>query len=587
MIVNNTRFQGISPYAPTATVATMPVVFRATKAVSLFDNLTLDQAQAVVTSRKDANADINIAFYNGDHWQGGAAWTGPSLSANTNPLSDATMAAIQKSFVSRNAISEITGRHVAGVLGREIHWKLTVARPLPMIKVVDKLTGKEREERALPSDEEQALIDEAEALLVKWLNKRGVARIMQSMVAAFLNTKRAVMRVYVPPDLRDDDGNLPPGDMEQTIDYIYPQHLGHNDDKLVLQFPFATVYTQKSSQRQVGVYTYKEVDEFAELMGAEATEEERAELTYLDEAGMTVLRVINKEGNVEDPVTMPLGGRLTMFEATRPWLVTPQIVSLQKLLNMSLTMMQRNAVVAGFLERVFSNVDWPGKWVDDPSEPAGKRFVPDELVIGPNVNTHIRGIKIKDKDNNTSFATPEINYRDPVSPQTFVDTQAYTYTSILQESNQLHYAQVGGTVVSGESRKQAREAFKQDLQMSASLVEEVMRWLLELVLAMASYFAGRAGAFEGLRVYAQCRINTGPISPEDMRAAKEMKEATLWSRETAQSETGIEDVDAENARIAKEQAELAESEAANLKAAQRMLDANEPDEEPVTEKELA
>jgi hypothetical protein len=536
----------------------------------LFDELTLTQAQEIVNSRKNDQTAINLDFYNGDHWQNGSGWVGPKAGSSGDPVGDATLSAIEKAFVSRNAIKEVVGRHVAGVLGRTVHWKFTLKRDLPLVTIKDETTGIERREKELPLPDEQALINEAEALLVQWWDKRGIAGILQTMTASVLNSKRGVLRLFVPPDLRDDFGNLPTADLETTLDYIYLQHLGANDDTLTLEFPYATVYTEKKSRRRIGVYIYSEVDEL--IGGASSQNRDRAEMTYLNSEGLTVLRIVDAKGNVDDSVAMPLGGHLTISEMTRPWLITPQIVSQQKLLNLTMTMKQRNTVLGGFLERIFSNVDWPGQDVPDPTTPTGKRWVPEPLKVGAGVMTNLLGFEMEDEDGVKTRLNPSVSYRDPVDTSTFITTEESAYEAILQEANQLHYAQAADTQISGESRKQAREAFKQDLQMSASLLQEQIRWLLETVLSMASYFAGRPSQFEGLRVYVQCRIDSGPISADEMRVAVEMKDAEVWSQETTQSQTGIEDVDAENARIAQEQVKRSAIDAANMAAAQKLLD---------------
>ena len=558
----------------TFVTAEPPSEVSTSRATQLFDELTLKQAQAIVGMRKDGQAEINLAYLRGDHWQNGAGWVGPRLTAISAEADQATMTEIEKQFVSRNVVAEVTRRQVAGVLGRQLHWKLTVTRELAETVETDPETGIIKIVKEMPTQQEQALINEAEAALVAWWDERAAHTALEQMDAAALNTKRGVLRLYVPPDLRDSSGNLPGADLNTCMNYIYLQHLGTNQDSLDIQFPSATVYTHKSSQRKIGVFTYQEQDELVE--GSAATQAEKAELTYLDDAGNTILRVVDNTGNVEEPMVMPLGGRLTMFEMTRPMLITPQVISLQKLLNLSLTMKERNAIVGGFLERIFFNVKWPGTY-KDPKNKREEDFIPADIAVGAGVMVNLQGMVVEDKNGNKVVANPSVNYRDPVSPVTFIATEDSAYKGILQETNQLHYLIAGDASSSGESRIQAREAFTQDLHMSASKIEDGARWLLETVLAEASFFAGRAGAFEGLRAYVQAKVDAGPIGPDEMRAAREMKDAELWSTETAQSATGIEDVDAENARIAKERAERAAVDAKNMLAAQKLIDQQNSD----------
>lgn len=543
---------------PAPAVITQPMGFEGTPfRPVVFDRYSLRKAQAIVNARQFEQAAINLKFLAGDHWQDATGWVGPIAGDATDPVGEATLKAIEAAFVSRNAIAEITGRHVGGVMGRELHWKFTVSRPLEPVERVDEVTGETIVEDGQPDEGEQELIDEAETLLVEWWDRRNVPKTFKEALAAALNTKRGVLRIFVPPGMRDEQGNLPPGDLRQCLEYIWIEHLGSNEDTLELELPSATVYTDKKTRRQIGVMTYREQEDTPdqETVGGNGAGEERAELTYLASDGQTVLRVINQEGDVEEPLVLPLGGRLLMHELTRPWLVTPQIVSQQKLLNLSMTMKQRNAVVGGFLERIFLNVNWPGKWV---GEGDNKRFVPEPVRVGPGHLTALQGNEVlDDKGDVVGVGTPNVLYRNPVSPDTFIATENSAYLAILQEANQLHYALAGDAAVSGESRKQARDAYERDLHLSGGAVETAVRWALETVLALAACLAGRAGDFDGLRAYVQARIDSGPVSAEDRRSTKEMVEGELLSRESGMSEIGVEDVDAEQQRIDKERARRA------------------------------
>lgn len=504
-----------------------------------FDDYDLKKATEVVSGRFDAQAAINLAFYNGDHFQGGEGWIGPRRTLD-DALYQASMKEIERGFISHNVIAEVTSRHVSGVLGRELHWAFTVKRELESVQVTDPVTGELVMREGEPTDEEKALIAEAEAALVAWWDKREIPEILQNMLAGALNIKRAPLRLHVPPGLRDQSGNLPPGDLAACLDMIWLQHLGTDEDTLNQQVPSATVYTDKNTRRDVGIFTYKDADKDA------------AELSYVGDDGQTVLRIIGAEGAESAPLLLPLGGRLTLYELTRSCLITPQIVSQQKALNMAMSMKQRNAVMGGFLERVLLNVKWPSKTTTNADGSTTETPLP--LNVGPGTTNSFQGAEFTDENGNVRVANPSISYRDPVSPLTFIQTEDSIYLSMLQEAQQLHYALAGDAVVSGESRKQARDAFHKDLQFSAGKVEAAARWALETVLAMASFFANQPGRFEVLRAMVQAHVDSGPISAEEMTVAADMYDRGVWAKETAQSETGIEDVDAENARIDQEQA---------------------------------
>lgn len=524
---------------------------------SIFDSYDLKRATEIITSRQDAKATTNLTFYNGDHWQGGDAWTGPRPLA-ADRFFAVKMAAIEAAQVTRNVIGELCSRHTSGVLGRELHWGFTPDRDLGTVEELDPTTGETISKDGDPTEQEQALIGEAEAVLTAWWDKREVPEILQSMLDGALNIKRSPLRLHVPPGLRDASGNLPTLPLELSVDYIWLQHLGTNEDTLEQQMPSATVYTDKNTRRDIGVFTYKEEDA------------DFAELTYVDDEGMTVLRILNGDGDVGKPLLLPLGGRLTHYELTRKWLITPQIVSQQKALNKTKTMQGRNDDMGGFLERTYLGVKWP---VD--VDAAGVE-TPRPLNVGAGAMNILQPAEYIDSEGKIHFANPSVVYRDPVSPQTFIDSEQSMYLSMLQEGQQLHYALAGDAVVSGESRKQARDAFVKDLSYSAGKIEAATRWILETTLAMASYFAGTPGRYEGLRAYCEARIDGGPVSADELRVAIELVDAKLISVETGMSRVGVEDVDAEQSRIdmqsVKAAAQAATMASVALDEAQRRFD---------------
>lgn len=508
-----------------------------------FDTFNLTRAQKIIATRADDDAARNLKFLNGDHYQGGDGWSGP-MPKPTETGSTTTLAEIERAFVSRNAIGEVVGRHCAGILGRDCHWKFTPTRPLDPVEVPDPETGETTTKDGEPDDVEQALIAEAEQLLVQWWDKRSGQETLQSMVSALLATKRGVLRLYVPPGLRDKNGNIPAGDLAESLGRIWVQALNLNEDTLEFQMPSATVWTDKSTRSEIGVFTYKTTDtETGE------PKDDEAELCYLDDVGNTVLRIVGKAD--EQMVVLPLGGRLTLFEATRQSLITPQIVSQQKLLNLAMTMKQHNVVLGGYLERILLNAQLPGQMERDAN--GVERFVPQPFYVGAGTTNALVGVKFTDANGNEQIATPSVVYRDPVPVDTFEATENAAYLAILQEAQQLHYALAGDAVVSGESRRQARDAFEKDLRLTAGKVEAAARWMLETALAMAAVFAGQPGRFDVLRADVRARVDSGPISADEIRTAQDMAGGLqLWSQEYAMSITGIEDVDAEFDRMEQE-----------------------------------
>jgi hypothetical protein len=110
---------------------------------------------------------------------------------------------------------------------------------------------------------------------------------------------------------------------------------------------------------------------------------------------------------------------------------------------------------------------------------------------------------------------------------------------------------------SGESRKQAAAEFLKSLNNTKAQIEAAGRWMLETALAMAAQFAGTPGKFAELRAVFQCRLDTGPVSADEQRLAIELKDAEIIDVETAMMRVNVDDVQLEQAKIAKRKAENA------------------------------
>lgn len=505
-----------------------------------FEEYSLDTVREIVNSRGDMNSLKALLFFNGDHWQGGHAWIGPRYPEG-HKLYTVMLSEVERTMISHNVIAEMVGRHVDGVLARELHWKLVLKETPPPVEEESPLGGEKITKPGEPSAEENNLIKEAQDALVEWWGKRNVTETLKHALAGLLCVRRSPLRFSIPPALRDEEGNLPfKPTLAEALDYLYLDHMGYDDDSLEQILPSCTVWVNRNSRQPIGLFYYKE------------GEEERAEITYIDEEGNTVLRLLSKEGDIGQAVALPLGGRILMYEMTRKALVTPQIMSQQKSLNKTLTMKDRNDTQGGYLERFLFNIKWPTKKVKN-SEGVEEE-VPDDMFSGPGTINSLQGATYQDETGVTRVMQPSVQFRDPVPATTFIESAEATYIGMLKEGNQLHHATTDADV-SGESRKQARESYIKDLQSSAGTVEEAVVWLLETALTEAAILSNQAGRYDGLRAYAQCKIDPGPVSPDDLRVAAEMLDRGLWDWETAVSATGVDDVDTIKQRLAVERAE--------------------------------
>lgn len=513
-----------------------------------YATLTIQEAKKLIPDAAAAWLKANRAYRDGDHWQRGAGWVGPQPDKN-----DAvTWGNIRKFFVSRQVIGELVSRHVDAVLGDRPQWTVQVARPL--------------EDDEEPTAEEQTLIDEAQAILEAFWDRRGAVTgdhdekvtpydAMTHALANALYFRRGVLRLFIPARFLDDQGRIPPAKLAAALDVVYLQSLEPQE---------GTVTLDRQTMEEAGVYIYK------------AGNEDRAEVVYISEAttgeddqqqpgGLTVFRVVAGREEEAEMAALDLGGRLTMYEVNVPLLVTEQVRSLQAQLNMNLTMMGRNTVMAGFLERIILNGQLPFH-VETDRETGQLIRVEDELKTGAGTTNVIAGVEYTDAAGNKHLANPSVIYRDPVPPDTFVKSETTLYGALLAEAKQTHALISGDAAASGESRIQARADFYNSLLPSAREVETALNWLLETVLKLAAVISGHSERFDTLTVAVQARINTGPLTSDERRVIIEMVEKGILSHKTALGMLGIPDVDAELEQIAQEQEEKSQRESATLAA---------------------
>ena len=496
----------------------------------VFDTLTLSQATSLIPALPWALAAT--AYVQGDHWQAGAGWVGPWPS-DLDTEAQAVRAEIARAFVAQNAIGEVVSRHTSGVIGREPAWGLTVRRPLKPGKA--------------PTRAEQALIDEAEAALTAWWDARMLLTTLQQLTDQLVTTGRATLRLFVPSGMRQDTGRVPPApDLESALGYLFV------DRPLVNA---ATEVTDPLTQHPGGITRYRAGATLIDPTGGV----DAVELTYTDDAGQTVLRIVRGD-TVGDGIggRWPMQGRLLAHTCTRDPLITESVIQLQRQLNLAHTMSGRNVVQGGFLERLILNGQLPGSWVDDPTAPIGpdgtrRRFVPAALKVGAGRTNFISGQPIRDQSGRvTGYTTPSAVYRDPVSTATFEERAQACYRAILGEAKQLHALISGDSTASGASRVQARADFAKSLMTTATQLQALIRWLIEASLSLAAIFAGTPGRYDSLRATATCHLDTGPLSAEERRLLGDEVDAGRLSLETFLALVGHEDVDAEMQRIAAE-----------------------------------
>lgn len=482
-----------------------------------------------------------------DQWAAGDGWTGPNPTDLDTGSPRDFLNLIEREFVSRNVLNEVITRHRDGVLGREPTWKFT------------REAGQAR------------LVKEAEEALTSWWDDSGIPGILQAAVRTLLfaserttakdapQPARSPLRLHIKARSIGADGRVP---RRSTLAEALA------DIGLHAAAPYAAGVLRNLDGDPIAThYTYADTDDQhrVEITGIARDLREagfKVPPGYPD--GHTVVLVTTRDFTPVEDAAYDLGGRLLMHELEREPLITSSAISQQKLINKAFTMMSHNMNVAGFTERTFLNAQMPGHWVDEHGERAsaehgGVRFIPDPLHVGAGASNFIAGLPSVGDDGITRYATPSLLYRDPVPPGAFVDTIAAAKLAVLEEAKQLHVALSGDGVASGASRIQAANDFVGSLEMTAVEVNRAVRWALETALSLASVLMGSPRKYDGLRPVAEARLSAVQPTSEDVEATINKRNAGLVSRETAMSEVGVEDVDAEVAKIESERAASAAS----------------------------
>jgi hypothetical protein len=510
----------VSPTTPGlvtgATASGKPMTF-----MYLTTQATVAEIKSLLTLPE--NAAANQPFVEGDHWQDGDGWVGPGPTKN-DPQRTMIYALIEQAFVQRNVVNELIDRHVSAVLGREPRWGWTPVRRL-----------KPDEE---PTDAEQTDMEELDAALTTWWDTQQAHRLLKSMIFALLWSQRASFRVYAPTLT---GGTIRAGDLPEALTNLY------------LDVPdpgMAGVWEDPKTRQKVGIIIVKDDEN-----------QDAAELYYLDGA-QTVLKLVTtaKEPSTDTrPRINKLNGILPMFELmlARPF-ITEQIRSLQKSLNMTLTLLSKGLNDNTFQSLLVLNAMPPGYWTyedqpDENGQKIRKEYIIDfnALKQGGQQTQFISGIDYKDEQNRTQIKDPTAVYRAPIDPSGTIKGAEFWYSSMLDEGRQSHVVVNKEAGLSGKSKEQSRGDFVDSTNDTQLQTELAGRNLLMALVAMSETQMNVPGKWTAkYRPVFKCRPNYGPLSVEER--AQNVSEAKdgFMADETAMALNGLDDTDAEQAKIA-------------------------------------
>lgn len=477
--------------------------------------------------RRLAVAVAATDFFNGDHWQKSKGFIG-QLPPPSLPGAASFEADIKAAFVSENIIQEVTETHVGGILGREPIWKF-----LP---------------EQTPGSSEKAEADKKTGdSLTPWWNERKALKDLQKAAETLVLEGRAVRRLFFPKGRLADNSTITAPDVPSALDFIFFETL-HAD--------VAGVFTDPDTQKQIGIFIYDEKNDNGDVITR------AAELSYLDDEGDTVCKVVRDKGAPTEYSPYRLGGRLLIHEMQRRPLITEQVQSNQKALNLAHTMMMRNVNLAGARERSVTNAQDPKrpKRVQNPDSPTRTiELEPGQYETGAGAVMFLMGFPIRnEKGEIVGYTNPNVSISDPAPVQTFKDTIAEQKLAIYSQVHQRHVLITDDATTSGRSREQARAEFERSLKETKAVLDETGRWQLETALRLAAQIAGQSNTFLRLRADFNCLIDAGDVDPEKARLVMDMRKPggpnnqPLISDETARGMVGIDDAEAELAQIEEE-----------------------------------
>lgn len=470
--------------------------------------ITVEQARQLLPL---ASGDIaeNRPFVEGDHFQGGDAWVGPGPRPTDVGYSD-FLAILEPAFVSKNVIDEILDRLVSAVVGREPAWSW-----VPI-------------DNQDPTEQDQAAIDDLEAQLTVWWDDKKLHQLLKNLLKKVLWAQQGCFRLYVPSGLTDAAGRLNTTTLADTLSKIYFE---------VPEPENCTVFEHPNTRRRLGIVLFKD-----------AQNRDVVELAYVDpKSSNTVVKIIpgSSSGGGNFGGYLPIG----QVALDKPF-ITAQVRSLQKALNMTLTLLSKGLVDNHFLERIFLNAMPPGKWTYEADGVTRKAYIPDKRRTGGRTDSWVQGIDYQDEKGATQITPASVVIRDPIDPSGTIKGAEYWYQAILEEVRQDFVLINQAATPSGKSREQARGDFIDSSRTPELLMTSVGRTILFTVVAMAEAFLGTPGKWTGrFKPVFVCRPNYGPLSIAERQQNVLEAEKGFISDETAMSRNGIDDVDAEQTLI--------------------------------------
>lgn len=508
-----------------------------------FEDYTFDDATEVFSELKSKlqKTAENRKYIDGDDWQDGKGWVGPQFDGN-GKVAKMYKKEIERDFAAKGDLRSAVRRHMRGVVGRVPGWLISTRTS-------------NADPEAEPSQEEQTLISEAQIILNEFWKKSKVHQTLKQVVTDYLTEGHGVLRLFF---VQSPDGGEPEfaKDIRAAVKKIHLFREEPNSgcvrcDKKTLQF--ASFYrSEEDGMINIEICF---VNSEGKTIFRKLSKQSSADFARKNFGNSIGKYMDNKEPQPEADVELPLDGKLLVFELSGQSLITSAMRSQQKIVNKGYTMLSHNLDTDGFRTKKILNGLPPGKF----EKIDGKEVYvpdPDGEKVGAGSITYTSGLPIVERDQEgrikQSYTTPSVHESEPVDPKSYIEASDAASGAILEDADQKHIAITGDAATSGESRREAREAFKQSLEDTKSNLDDVGSNVGEAVLAVVAYLMGQSDRYKDLQVTFNSILNPGPVSVEDRRVAREEAKDRFRSNESAMEEIGIVDPDAMKTKIAEE-----------------------------------
>lgn len=556
------------------------------------------------TARRGLLGEVSD-FFKGDFYRDGAGFDGPppiQRVTESKALYDTVLELIPTYFTSKDMVRKACERHDDGVLGQEPKWHW-INKPLLASKTLednrdDSTKGldliytqwwDDNKIKQILSDADVASlwaydvpISEGNYTTQRYaadrvttnesdVRKNYVYHGDKQRTIATPDRTSSVLRLYIPKKYRQTV--VVNGKLRKTLSGTFEEIL--NKVRIqALRPEVSGVIRDDDSEPLFGYYEY-ELNKY-EAEGNTARETEISVLVR--DAPDEILQLVSKSATNEDftihclirddvPIqasVVDLKGKLHFYELSRKPLITASSLSLQRKINLISTILSVNAG-DGIGMKALMNVLPPAQFyrITDTSKTAitmseylqetDRTKVSMETLpypVGNGAVAALQGSNTYDGEGNyLGPANPSLQKLGPVETMNLREDRKVFIRDFYEEVDQPHMLSSSDGDAGEASRKQMFAVFQASLNRTASPVEGAIRWALESSRDFAAHFS-KDKSYNKFKVYAQTSLMTYISTTDEKRADMELSDRGYIAHDTARSNAGISDVDAEKVIIA-------------------------------------